>query len=441
MSLIKNKVVFTYVPAIIDLLSQIAFINFEAILLGRFSPEALAGGGTGGQVLLFLFIFLLTFAMGSSLLISLELGKGNKEKANEIFTRSTIYVFSLGLIWAILGYIFTPFIFENIFRADPKTTTLAKLYFKTLSLFLPLIATNFFIISLIRGTGETIKSMSLNIIVNLINGFLSYIFIYGKLGIVQLGVKGAAIAIGLSHTIGLIISLFFILRSKTKLNFRLKRLRKMNLPILFRLLKVGIPATIEQFLWGIGQLFLIALITRRSTEELAVMQALLRIQMFVGIVYQAIGIVSLSFWAKAIAQKNTQEIITHTRTAFRLSILSAILFGAIFGLIPNTILSMFFKEKDTIRLGISVLRFIALLQISKALVVSISSLLRAKGDFLWLVGINCLFVLIFEISLGYILVTKLGYGIFGAWAVMGLDESIKTLVHLRRVSKTGINRL
>ncbi|MGB9561388.1 MAG: MATE family efflux transporter [bacterium] len=435
----KNKVIFAYVPAIIDLFVQLAFINFEAILLGRLSPIVLAGAGIGGQVLLFLFVFLLTFAMGSSLLISLELGKGEKEKAREIFGRAVIYVFLLSILLAIICYSSAKFIFEQIFKTNYETNVIAKTYFRTLSLFLPIISIDFFIISLLRGTGETIKSMTLSLVVNLTNAFLSYTLIYGKFGIPLLGARGAAIAIGLSHTVGLILSISFFIRDK--LNFKLLLIKGVDFGILKKLFKVGIPATLEQILWGIGQLFLVALISRTSIDELAVMQALFRIQMLVGIVYQAIGIVSLSFFARAVGAKSPRAIIRFSRTTFKLAILSALIFGLLFAFLPHQILQLFFTDKKAIALGSRVLRFIAILQISKASVISVSSLLRAKGDLIWLVVTNGVFMLFFEIFLGIVFVNTLGYGIFGAWAVMGLDESFKTLLHLKRATKTGIKNL
>ena len=75
----------TSLPAVIDLASQTLMWTVEAIYIGRLSGAALAGHAMAIQVLLVFFAVLLTFVVGSSLIINRYLGEGKNWEANHIF--------------------------------------------------------------------------------------------------------------------------------------------------------------------------------------------------------------------------------------------------------------------------------------------------------------------------------------------------------------------
>ena len=59
----------------------------------------------------------------------------------------------------------------------------------------------------LRAAGDTKTPLWIGVITNLINLVLVYVLVYGKFGLPQMGVPGAAIANGLSFLVGAIILL------------------------------------------------------------------------------------------------------------------------------------------------------------------------------------------------------------------------------------------
>ena len=74
----------TSFPAVIDLSSQTITWLVEAIFIGHLSAAALAGVGISLQVVLLTFAIMLTFVMGSSIIILRYLGANDSWRANHV---------------------------------------------------------------------------------------------------------------------------------------------------------------------------------------------------------------------------------------------------------------------------------------------------------------------------------------------------------------------
>ena len=80
----------TSLPAAVDLSSQTLTWLIEAIFIGHLSTAALAGVGMAQQVILLTFSTLITFVMGSSVIVARYLGAGDHWKANHVLGQSLI---------------------------------------------------------------------------------------------------------------------------------------------------------------------------------------------------------------------------------------------------------------------------------------------------------------------------------------------------------------
>ena len=74
----------TSLPAVIDLSSQTITWLIEAIFIGHLSAAALAGVGISLQIVLLTFAIVLTFVMGSSIIILRYLGAKDTWNANHV---------------------------------------------------------------------------------------------------------------------------------------------------------------------------------------------------------------------------------------------------------------------------------------------------------------------------------------------------------------------
>ena len=101
----------TSLPAVVDLSSQTIMFTIEAIFIGRIGYAALAGQGMAIQLIVAFLTVLITFIIGSSLIVVRHLGANERWEANHILGQalmiSIILSFIFGLTWYFGGiYLF-----------------------------------------------------------------------------------------------------------------------------------------------------------------------------------------------------------------------------------------------------------------------------------------------------------------------------------------------
>ena len=147
------------------------------------------------------------FGTGGSALIASELGRENKERANQVFTMIVKTAFIFGIFLAALGFIFLPQIAE-LMGATPSIMEYGLPYGRTLFLFLPIMIVGYAFQSLLITAEKPHYGFYLSIANMLSNIIFDYLFIveFGW------GMVGAAVATGIGACINGIFPLVYFSR-------------------------------------------------------------------------------------------------------------------------------------------------------------------------------------------------------------------------------------
>ncbi len=138
----------------------------------------------------------------------------------------------------------------SIFGLDAHTVELAASNIRWLSLFNLAFAANFIMGGALRAAGDAWTPLYVGVFVNLINIPLLYALVFGLWGAPAMGVAGAALAAGLSFTLGGIV--LVALWWKQRLMIRYVREDWLRVERLRRLLEIGYPAGLEQLIFQAG---------------------------------------------------------------------------------------------------------------------------------------------------------------------------------------------
>jgi len=418
-----KKLLKTSVPAAFDLSSQTIMWTIEAILIGQISAAAFGGFGMALQVIVVCITGLLTFIVGSSLIINRYLGAGDHWTANHIFGQAMIIGIFLSLCLALFWYFGATQIFKLIKEAGTDAEHAGAIYLKTIAVFAPFVATNFIALGIIRGTGDTRYSMMINIGLNTLNLMLAPTLIFGLFGFPRLEVQGAALAAGISHTVGFVATTYVIRARKTVLFLPIAELTKPSLPTFKRLVKAGLPTTIEQLVWASGQLVVTSYAALLGVTILAAHQVFMRIQAILSMFYMGFGMGAMTLMGRnlgAARQKlaeRTAEISGWVMYAFVMVVV------VILGIFSDEIMRVFTVDPTVIRVGSFVIKVFALAQIPKAVNNVLMGNLRGAGDLQWLMWLSMAGVLILEIGLNWAVAFVLKWSLFGLWLVHVFDET------------------
>ena len=226
-------------PLIITMAAQVIMQFADRMFLAWYSPEALAACVPGGMLAM-------TFGalfVGLSGYTNVFISQFNARKKRACVTLSLWQGIFLALFSSVILVSLTPVGRALIyaFGHAPEVRVLELQYFTLLNLFAGIAILNNALSSFFSGRGQTQIPMYVALAGNGVNLVLDYIFIFGKLGLPALGIKGAALATiigGASMTIMLCV---LLLAGSAGRRFKILRLASFYKPIFTRMVRFGFP--------------------------------------------------------------------------------------------------------------------------------------------------------------------------------------------------------
>ncbi len=422
----------TSLPAVIDLSSQTITWLIEAIFIGHLSAAALAGVGISLQIVLLTFAIVLTFVMGASIIILRYLGANDTWNANHVLGQALMMGTIMSLIIGLLWYFGGSAIMHLIKEEEPIARHYGTVWMQTASYFAPIFILNFIALGILRMAGDTLLTMRVNLLANFIHLVLLPILIFGKLGFPRLETRGAALAVGIAHTIGFGLTIYYLRSRKASLFLSFKEYTTPNFQTFKTLFKIGLPTTVEQLVWAFGQLILSFFAARMGIIALAVHQVFLRIQSVLSMAFQGFGLASMTLVGKSLGADDESMAIRTGRLAGRVALLVSVLVVLVILLFHHPILAAFTSNREVVEFGSKVIFALAIVQIPKAVNIVFSGNLRGGADLAWLMWLAIFSVLTFETFGAYLLAFVFNVGLVGLWIIQAVDESTRLLLNYFR---------
>ncbi|SFJ07468.1 Multidrug export protein MepA [Terrisporobacter petrolearius] len=211
--LLKLFIKFT-IPSIIGMV----FLGIQGIIDGLFvgnviGENALASVNLVQPYMQIIMAYALVIGVGAQSVIGINLGKGENEKAQNIFRTSLILLTLISILVMMFGIFFSDKI-AIFLGANEVLLEGASTYIKIISYFIVFVSLMFLFEMIVRTIGKPNISLVSMILAVLLNVVLDYLLI-NKL---NLGIKGAAVATGISYASAFFINIIPFLSKKTVVN-------------------------------------------------------------------------------------------------------------------------------------------------------------------------------------------------------------------------------
>ena len=208
---------FTYkklFKAVIPSVAMMVFISIYSIVDGLFvsnfvGTTAFAGLNLIYPVLMIVGAIGFMIGTGGSALVSKTLGEGNKEKANKYFSMFIWMTFILGIIVSSILIIFTPNI-AILLGAEGEMIDYCVTYGRICLAF----QTSFIVQNAFQAFFVTAEKPHLGLILSIISGCTNIVLDFLFIVIFEMGIAGAALATGISQTIGAVVPIFYFVLKK-----------------------------------------------------------------------------------------------------------------------------------------------------------------------------------------------------------------------------------
>lgn len=224
-------------PSFMAQLVNLLYNIVDKIYIGHIEGigrDALAGVGITSTVILIITAFASLVGGGGSPLAAIELGRGNRERAQQVLHNSFLMVLFFSLVCTVVPYV----VMEPVLRlagGSDATMPYAESY---LSIYL--IGTVFVMLTgglnmFINCQGRPGMAMLSVVIGAVLNAVLDPVFIFGF----DLGVKGAAIATVISQAVSAMWVILFLTSRRASLRIEIPKI-KLSMPIVGKIASLGI---------------------------------------------------------------------------------------------------------------------------------------------------------------------------------------------------------
>ncbi|MBU3220366.1 MATE family efflux transporter [Clostridium algidicarnis] len=421
-------------PAMIENILQVLIGVVDTYFIGKIGTEAIAGVGVTNLIMNIYIAFFLALGVGTTAIVSRNIGANNIENANNAVRQSIIMALGIGIVFGMINFIFSKNILI-LLGAEERVIQYALPYFFSVAVPSVFLCLMMILSSSLRGAGDTKTPMKIAIISNVINIILDYILIFGIFNFNGLGILGAGIATTISRIVGVILLLRKISSDKTKIYINILDKWHIDKDILKSITKIGLPAAFEKLIMRFGQLVYGGMIIKIGTEAYAAHNIAGTIETFSYLPGMGFGVAAATLVGQNLGAKKTDEAHKIGLISYFLATGFMVAVGAIFYVFAPLLAGLFSEDLEVIDLVVKVLRIIALVQPFLCITLVITSVLQGAGDtkfpmystFIGIWGVRVLGV--------YILGIKLNMGLVGVWLAISIDIIVRGIILMIRFVK------
>ncbi|MGQ0557051.1 MAG: MATE family efflux transporter [Nitrospiraceae bacterium] len=414
---IRRSVMTLALPVTLTTLLQRAEGIVAVFLVGGLGATSIAAVGLG-QLLAFVATTLVSgISVGTNVIIAQLWGARRRQDAGEAARHFLWLSIGVSLLLAGLGIAGNLVVMQQL-GAESAVIDLALPYSTFIFLVIPCTILIQVLSSILQGTGDTKTPMYGLIGVNLLHVFLAYPLIYGLWGAPALGLKGAAIAVGLAEATGM---LYLLLRCRPIL----KKSSMLRLDLIRSIWEVGASVSGERIVQQAGIFIYTKLVLLYGTVAYAAYQVGLSIESFSFLPGYGLAIAAATMVGQSIGAGKYTRAKLENWEANRLAIMIMTGMGILFFFFPYTLLRAFTTDDAVIELGTMFLKIVAVLQVPLALTMVLAGSLRGAGDTRFIMGATMIGMWGVRVPLALVAALWLRQSVSFIWAAMIADWTVR----------------
>ena len=330
-------------PIFLGLLAQNIINVTDTAFLGRVGEVELGASAMGGLFYICVFTIAFGFSVGSQILIARRNGEGRYKDVGPVMIQGGIFLLGLAVLMFGLTHLLAPSIVRLLISSDSIfDATMEFLNWRIWGFFFAFV--NVMFRALYIGITRT-KVLTMNaVVMALVNVLLDYILIFGKFGMPEMGIKGAAVASVMAEAASLA---FFLIYTYAKVDFKkfgLNHWQKIDFSLLGKILSISCFTMIQYFLAMATWFVFFIAIERLGQRELAIANIVRSIYIVMLIPVQALSTTTNSLVSNLIGAGGITHVMRLIWRIARMSFLIMVVCVAVVVLFPHAMLSVYTNE-------------------------------------------------------------------------------------------------
>ena len=402
-------------------------------LVAGLGAIALAGVGSALQVMFLLIAALSALAVGNAVLVAQAVGARDLARAGQLGRQSLMWSVIFSIPLAIGGLLFSaPLI--GIFGLEPRVAQVGTQYLHVTMGTVVVLVGLFIGGGVLRGAGDSRTPMLVTAFANVVNVALAYGMIYGHFGLPALGAVGSAWATFIARGLALALLVGALWQGRNGVTIRGKGGWRPDIKVARQVLRIGIPAAMEQILVSTAFLALGIVVAHLGTEVLAAHRVAfnaLSLSFLPGIGF---GIAATALVGQSIGARRIQDGAAAARVATTWAVIWMSAIAALLFIFAPQVLHLFTSDAAVVAAGAGGLRVVALLQPFWAVLFVQSGALRGAGNTSFPLKVSGTGIWV-SVGLAWLLITLVGGGLISVWAAFLLVAPVTAFLMWRRFQR------
>ncbi len=405
----------------------------DLAMIGMLGLGQVAAVGVSSQPRMIFQMVGMAVGVAVTAIVSRRKGEGNTEEMNSCIKQAMLLLFVIYSVLLAISFLFVKDIL--IFcGAKPDYIEYAVLYLKWIFfssffrvMFTPLVSAQV-------GVGNTKIVLYANMIGNLLNVFLNYTLIFGKFGMPEMGIEGAAIATVIGNVVTFLILLYSVFEGKNGLDIR-KGHFKFNKNFLKPLWNIGSSSFLEHIWERVGLFIFARMIAELGTMEMGIHHYCILIwdlYYYFGI---GMGTAGASFSGRMLGAGRKDLAVIYNKVAQKSGFLVSIIIAAFFAVVRIPVFNLLVEDSEGALLGIKVMLIISVLIIPQTYGQVSAGTLRGAGDNRFIAVYSMFISAMLRPVSAYIFTFIFDLGLSGMWLALLLDEVMKMILTRYRINK------
>lgn len=426
-SKVSSTLITLLVPILLSNTLNVVYNIVDSIWIGNIiGPLGLSAVAVSFPITLMMGSFAFGVNMANGVIVSQYYGAKDYNTVSHVIKVSTtlgvIILFTVGS----LMFIFAKKIL--IIMNTPKDALdMAVIYLRITIIGLPFAYSYFFISSILRAVGDSVRPLIFLIVSSIVNIILDPILIKGFFIIPAMGLKGAAIATVISQCISVLISTSYlkIKNSFIKIN---PFIFTFDINITKKIMKLAIPISSNQFIVAFGWLIITRLISSFGDAASATVAIVNRVESLFIMPIGALGNAVMTMSAQNIGANKFDRV----KEIFKNGIVIGIIISSVMSIFsivnPHLLINMFTKDLEVFEYSKSYIYTIMPIFIFYSIMFVCNGVINGAGKTIVIMIFSTSTTLILRTILAYALSEK--FALVGIWASMGICYIINTLFSL-----------
>ena len=337
------------------LVPQFNFL-INSIFLSQLGEGFIGASGITGVYYLIFSVIGFGLNNGLQALISRRAGQDRISEIGALFTQSIFITMAIALLGIFITYTIAPFIFENF--TDPALEKKAMSFLSIRIWGLPFLYLYQMRNALLVGTNQSKLLIWGTLAETTTNVVLDYGFIFGNLGLPDLGFDGAAYASVIAEFVGMVVVFAIISGKGMGKKFGLFAKIHFDWTTTKTILIQSSPLVLQYAISIISWEFFFILVSHDGALALDISQLMRLVFGFCGIFIWAFAATANTMVSNIIGQGLQQNVIPLIKRIILLSLGSSLLIFLPLQLFTKEVLSLFNTNDEFLTLGVPVLRIV-----------------------------------------------------------------------------------